>query len=88
MVLCTGCNHEFSASGYTKHVNLTTTAVCRAAFHNPSVPYDDNDVDMEDTDSESFAGDFYGHYEQADFGWPEDDDGMKLHYLRKSKCLQ
>ena len=93
MVLCTGCNREFSASGFTTHVNRTTTAVCWAS-RNLFVPYDhididDNDIDMEDTDPRQFAGDFYGHYEQADFGWLEGDEavGTNLHYLGKSKYL-
>ena len=92
MVLCTGCNREFSASGFTRHVNTTTTAVCRATYHNAFVPdrVADNDVDMEDTGSGNFDGDFFGpHYEQGDFGWLEEDEsiGTKVHYLGTCKYL-
>ena len=92
MVLCTGCNREFSASGFTRHVNTTTTTVCRATYHNAFVPdrVADNDVDMENTGSGNFDGDFFGlHYEQGDFGWLEEDEsiGMKAHYLGTCKYL-
>ena len=93
MVQCTGCNREFSASGFTRHVNSTTTAVCRATYNNLFVPSDDvggNDIDMENTGG-NFEGDFFGpNYEQADFGWLEGDEtiGTELHYLELCKYLQ
>jgi hypothetical protein len=92
MVLCPGCNREFSTSGFITHVHRTTTAVCRAAYHNIFTPSDhvgDNDIDMEHTGSENFEGDYFGNYEQADFSWPEDDEtnGTTIHYLAMRICL-
>ncbi|KAF8703639.1 hypothetical protein AX14_014179 [Amanita brunnescens Koide BX004] len=77
MVLFPGCNREFSTSGFITHVHHTTTAVCRAVYHNIFTPSDhvgDNDIDMEHTGSENFEGDYFGNYEQADFSWLEDDE--------------
>lgn len=93
MVLCTGCNREFSTSGFTSHVILTRTAVCRAAYRKLSIPSNyvgDDDVDMESTGSENFEGDLYGQYEQADFDWPDGDEtiiGMRLPYVGMCKYL-
>jgi hypothetical protein len=92
MVHCTGCNREFSASGFTRHVNSMTTAVCRATYNNliPSDDVGDNDIDMENTGG-NFEGDFFGpDYEQAEFGWLEGDEtiGMEPHYLESCKYLQ
>ena len=89
MVLCTGCNREFSTSGFTTHIRRTTTAICRAAHLNPFNHAGDNDIDMEYTGSRNFEGDYFGNYEQADFGWPEDDktNGTKIHYLGMWICL-
>ena len=61
MVLCTGCNREFSASGFTRHVNTMTTAVCRATYHNAFVLdcVADNDVDMENVMSHHHVTSFF-----------------------------
>lgn len=32
MVHCTGCDCEFTTSGYTSHINFTSNAACRAAY--------------------------------------------------------
>ena len=93
MVLCTGCNCEFTASGYTSHVGQTRAAVCRAAYCKlpiPSTSVGDNDIDMESTGSEHFEGDHFGQYEEADFDWPEGNEtiiGMRLPYIGMRKHL-
>lgn len=69
MVLCTGCNQEFSASGYTTYVACTRTSFCHAAY-NSRLAFlvnrnDDNDIDMDHTGSQTFEG---------DFNWPKDEE--------------
>jgi hypothetical protein len=78
MVLCMGCNREFSATGYTMHVAHTRTSLCHAAHnsHLASLVNDngDIDIDVDPTGSQIFEGDVFGEYAEDDFDWPEDEE--------------
>jgi len=87
MVRCPGCHCRFSISGYSSHVQRTQSFPCIAAYH-AAVRHEndieavekghENDigaVEEEDVDMEAFSGDFFGDYQDDDFGWP-DDRGM------------
>jgi hypothetical protein len=78
MVLCTGCNREFSASGYTTHVARTGTSFC-CAVYNSRLAFlvdcnVDNDIDMDHTGSWTFEDDLFGEYEEGNFDWPKDEE--------------
>ena len=60
MVHCTGCDWDFTASGYTSHIHHTTRVPCHA-IHNSMLTHlglDDNS----DTEPQSFVGDILGDY--------------------------
>ena len=78
MVLCTGCNREFSATGYMMHAACTRTSLCHAA-HNSRLAFllnhnDDIDIDVDATGSRIFEGDVFGEYTEDDFDWPKDEE--------------
>ena len=81
-ILCEGCEHFFSSSGYSRHLSTTTNPACRSIYDeaNEYLP----GVDEPDehrcgyqlpAEPQEFQGDFFGQdYSEADLGLEAGDD--------------
>ncbi|KAJ7248067.1 hypothetical protein C8J57DRAFT_1522618 [Mycena rebaudengoi] len=72
MVLCAGCQEEFSLSGYTHHLQTTPNSACEAIYlaNQSRAPLLDSDDD--ENQPINFAGDYFGTYEEEDFNMDQD----------------
>ena len=75
-VLCEGCEHFFSSSGYSRHISTTTNLACRSIYNeaNDYLPGvnepDEHHCDHQPSiGPQEFQGDFFGQdYSEYDLG--------------------
>lgn len=84
MITCPGCTKNFEHTGYSHHLGKTTNPSCAALLQHSSLFPQSEDEDSDGLDDEAdnvdphhlteFTGDYFGHYNDQDLEWPDDND--------------
>jgi hypothetical protein len=71
---CTGCDREFTESGFAMHAMHTSSVLCRNAYRELVIQaaLEEQDQNGEDPDMPiAFRGDYFGDYDETEFQWPD-----------------